>query len=312
MEYIVAGYNMLTDITYSDGRKLCDCPGGSFYSASGVKFWRDSLSYVGTAGKDYDKWYGDWFRANNIDCKVDICLPYTLKYTLEYAENGIWSERCLYGEDYEVMAKDVGRITVDMFRKVVDKNTKGIYIEASLSAKIADNFSELKGLIPNGCLMWEINGDDLRDKALKPEIDRRIGEVDAFSMNLDEAHAFFNTEDDAEIIRMLSEYNKPCFLRLGEKGAGIVRGETAVFGPSIGTEGSVDPTGCGNCSTAVSMIGLAEGISDEKNIAMANLAASYCAKQFGPYPLVDEKLRAKAEKELGDYLDAAKFSYGSF
>ena len=46
MEYIVAGYNMLTDITYSDGSTIENTPGGSFYSASGVKFWRDSVAYA--------------------------------------------------------------------------------------------------------------------------------------------------------------------------------------------------------------------------------------------------------------------------
>ena len=99
MDYIVAGYNMLTDIYYADGSTLENSPGGSFYSASGVKFWRDSVAYVGTAGPDFDTWYGDWFRKNRIDCRVIPCLPHTLKYTLEYRPDGIWSERCLYGDD---------------------------------------------------------------------------------------------------------------------------------------------------------------------------------------------------------------------
>ena len=47
MEYIVAGYNMVTDIYYPDGRIVKNEPGGSFYSAAGIKLWRDSLAYVG-------------------------------------------------------------------------------------------------------------------------------------------------------------------------------------------------------------------------------------------------------------------------
>ena len=65
MEYIVAGYNMLTDITYSDGSTIENTPGGSFYSASGVKFWRDSVAYLGTAGPDFERWYGKWVSDNS-------------------------------------------------------------------------------------------------------------------------------------------------------------------------------------------------------------------------------------------------------
>lgn len=310
MNYIVAGYNMLTDIYYADGSVLENSPGGSFYSASGVRFWRDDVAYVGTAGPDFDTWYGDWFQANGIRCQVKQCLPYTLKYTLEYRPDGIWAERCLYGDEYETMAKDVGRITPEMLGACVDENTGGIYIEASLSAKIADHFSEVKALLPNGCLMWEINGDDLRDPALRKAILTRIGQVDAFSMNLDEAKGFFQTEDEEAIIAGLQACGKPCFLRLGEKGAGFVTAEGCVFAPSVGTADSVDPTGCGNCSTAVAMIGLAEKLSLEETAAMANIAAAYCAKQNGPWPVVDAKTRAAAEEELARYLKETTFVYG--
>ena len=310
MEYIVAGYNMLTDIYYADGTTVQNTPGGSFYSASGVKFWRDSVAYVGTAGPDFPQWYGAWFRANAIDCRVKECLPKTLKYTLTYGANGIWSEKCTYGEEYETAAKDIGRITPEMLASCADGNTRGIYLEASLSAKIADCFREIKALVPNGVFLWEINGDDLRDPEKKNAIEERISVADAFSLNLDEAQAFFGTTDGDAILHALASYGKPCFFRLGEKGAGIVRGGSAVFGRSVGTEKSVDPTGCGNCSTAASMIGLAEHLSDEETIAMANIAAGACAAQNGPFPCVTAESRKTAEKARDAYLREAPFTYG--
>ena len=314
MEYIVAGYNMLTDIYYADGSTLMNTPGGSFYSAGGIKFWRDSVAYVGTAGLDFTQWYGEWFGKNRIKLAVDMCLPKTLHYDLRYREDGIWTESCTFGDDYELMAKDKGRITPEMFKAVTGPETKGIYIEASLSAKIADCFPEVKALIPGGILMWEINGDDLRDPDKKEAIEQRIAQVDAFSMNFDEATGFFGTDDENVILEGLKAYGKPCFFRLGEKGAGFVgkfKGEDiCVFGKSIGTEDSVDPTGCGNCSTAAAVIGLAEGLSFEENIAMSNLAAAYCAKQNGPWDLVNEESRAKAEAELREYMNSEPFVYG--
>ena len=308
MEYIAAGYNMLTDITYADGSKRLNSPGGSWYAVSGLCFWRRSVAYVGTAGPDFDRWYGAWFRANGIDCRVRTCLPETLRYALEYRDDGIWEESCLSGEDYEAMAKDVGRITPAMLAACVDAQTRGIYLEASLSARIADDLEAVKALIPEGVLMWEINGDDLRDRTCRPEIEKRIAQVDAFSINLDEARCFFDTEDPDRILNTLRLYGKPCFLRLGEMGAGLVFPEHAVFLPGIDVERGTEATGCGNCSTAACLIGLAERRSPEETVLMANMAASYCARQAGPWPKTDDAFRRAREEELKALLHTLQFT----
>ena len=310
MEYIAAGYNMLTDVTFADGTKILNTPGGSWYAASGLVFWRKSVAYAGTAGPDFGAFYGDWFAANGIDCRVKRCLPETLKYELIYGANGIWTESCSQGEAYEAMAKDVGRITPEMLAECAGPETKGIYLEASLSAKIADCFEAVKALVPQAVLMWEINGDDLRDPACKNAIEARIAQVDAFSMNFDEACGFFGSEDPDAILAGLQSYGKPCFFRLGERGAGLVTPDAAVFAPAVGLDGSADPTGCGNCSTAAALIGLAEGLSAERTVLMANLAASYCAKQTPPWPKADSAFREKMEQKLEELLRTAEFTYG--
>lgn len=285
MEYIAAGYNMLTDVTLADGTQILDTPGGSWYAASGLIFWRKDVAYVGTAGLDFDDYYGKWFADNGIECRVKKCLPETLKYTLTYRPDGIWTEECAQGTEYEALAKDIGRITPEMIADCAGPETKGIYIEASLSAKIADGFSEVKALVPKAFLLWEINGDDLRDPACKEAIEARIAQVDGFSLNFDEACGFFGTDSLDAILEGLQRYGKPCFFRLGEKGSALVTPAGVTFAPAIGLDKSVDPTGCGNCSTAASLIGLAEGLPPEQTLYMANLAASYCARQTPPCPL---------------------------
>jgi len=284
MEYAAAGYNMLTDVTFADGTQILNTPGGSWYAVSGLVFWRKSVAYVGTAGPDFDTYYGKWFADNGVDCRVKKCLPQTLKYSLTYRPDGIWTEECSQGEDYERMAKDIGRITPQMIAAACGPETKGIYIEASLSAKIADGFAELKSLVPQAVLMWEINGDDLRDPACKDAIEARIAQVDAFSLNYDEACGFFGIQDRDEICRKLQSCGKPCFFRLGEEGSALVTPAGVTFAPAIGLSESVDPTGCGNCSTAASLIGIAEGLPPKQTLHMANLAASYCARQTPPWP----------------------------
>ena len=310
MEYIAAGYNMLTDITYADGTKRRNSPGGSWYAVSGLCFWRKNVAYVGTAGPDFDSWYGDWFRKNGIDCRVKSCLPRTLKYALDYGPDGIWTEYCLYGEDYEAMAKEEGRITPEMLADCVDGTTKGIYLEASLSAHIADELEDVKALIPRGVLMWEINGDDLRDPASRQDIEKRIAQVDAFSMNYDEACEFFGTNDPERILSGLQSYGKPCFFRLGERGAGLVDQEDAIFLQGIDVDRGTEPTGCGNCSTAACLIGLAEQYTPEETLLMANLAASYCARQAGPWPKADDAFRGAREQELRRRKKTAQFTRG--
>ena len=309
MDYIAAGYNMLTDVYFSDGTSILNTPGGSWYAASGLAFWRKSVAYAGTAGPDFDAFYGEWFAANGITCRVRKCLPETLKYELSYRPDGIWTEKCSQGEAYEAMAKDVGRITPEMIAECAGPETKGIYIEASLSAKIADSFEAVKALVPGAFLLWEINGDDLRDPACKAAIETRIAQTDAFSMNFDEACGFFGTDDPEKILTGLQRYGKPCFFRLGERGAGLIFPDRAVFAPAIGLSESADPTGCGNCSTAASLIGLAEGLSPERTVLMATLAASYCARQTPPWPKADGAFRAEMEQKLEELLKTAEFTY---
>lgn len=300
MEYIVAGYNMVTDIYYADGRVLRDSPGGSFYSAAGIKLWRDDLAYVGTAGPDFDQYYGKFYRDNAISCHISSVLPKTLRYDLTYAPDGSWTERCSYGDAYEVMAQDVGQLRVEMFAPLCDENTRGIYLEASLSARIADHLPELKALLPNGKLMWEINTEDLFDSARKEAILQRIQQVDIYSVNLHEATAFFGKDTLEEVVRAIQALGKPCFLRLGEEGAGLITAESAVFAPPVAVEESVDPTGCGNCSTAAALIGFAEGLPAFDTVMMANISAGFNARQVGPWPKADDAVRAEAGRLLAE------------
>ena len=202
------------------------------------------------------------------------------------------------------MAKDVGRLTPAMFAPLCGPDTKGIYLEASLSAKIADHLSELRALLPNGKLMWEVNTEDLFDPARKEAILRRISEVDIYSVNLHEATAFFQKATLAEVIQEIQSLGKPCFLRLGEEGAGLVTRDGAVFAPPVDVAGSVDPTGCGNCSTAASLIGFAEGLPAFDTVMMANISAGYNAKQVGPWPVVDSATRTEAARLLAEARNA--------
>ena len=128
--------------------------------------------------------------------------------------------------------------------------------------------------------------------------------MDIYSVNLHEATAFFQKATLAEVIQEIQSLGKPCFLRLGEEGAGLVTRDGAVFAPPVDVAGSVDPTGCGNCSTAASLIGFAEGLPAFDTVMMANISAGYNAKQVGPWPVVDSATRTEAARLLAEARNA--------
>ena len=57
----------------------------------------------------------------------------------------------------------------------------------------------------------------------------------------------------------------------------------------------MDATGCGNASTAATLIGFAEGFHPTKTVAMANVSAYCNSRCHGLYPLYDAKIRTEAE-----------------
>ena len=64
-------------------------------------------------------------------------------------------------------------------------------------------------------------------------------------------------------------------------------------------EAEVDPTGCGNCSTAAAMWAYCEGYDLRQIASIANVAAAYNVQQFGPYPTFNSKTRkVSLEKAL--------------
>ena len=78
-----------------------------------------------------------------------------------------------------------------------------------------------------------------------------------WSLNRNEAADIFSIprENDEDIINELIkiEGSEMCYYRCGSKGAYVVTGNSAYFCPLIDITSSVDPMGCGNCSTGAAM-----------------------------------------------------------
>jgi sugar/nucleoside kinase (ribokinase family) len=298
MEYLVGGYTMVNDIVLADGSIMDNKLGGSVFAAAGIKLWRDSLVYVGVAGSDFSDIYGEYFRANGIVTGVNEAIPSTLRYVLKHNPDGSWNEYCKLDPEATASAAKASALTIDMFAPYCDVDTKGIYLEAPVDSEIANSFAKLKSLMPNGRIMWEIMTADLMSPKKRDKVLEKIGQADIYSMNFNEARAFFGVNSIEEATNALLDLGKPCFFRAGATGAYMIQNGRVAFLASVGTENTIDPTGCGNNSTAAALVAFAEGLSMRETLAMANISASYNARQYGPWPLLTPQVRREAEDML--------------
>ena len=119
------------------------------------------------------------------------------------------------------------------------------------------------------------------------------------SLNQFEASALFETEDPEEIFCRIEALDIPYFFyRTGKKGAWAIADGGRWFVPSIDIlpGKTVDPTGCGNTTTAAAMVGWLETRNPVMATIMANVAGGYNVLQKGMIPRFDAAQRAQARQ----------------
>ena len=293
MKYIVVGPTIVNDIIFTDNTEVKQVLGGSIYCVAGIKLWEDDCLYISNVGNDFDSFYGNYMKSNDISYKgLNYILPHTWYTTLKYKENGLHSEKLIYGEKEEELLNEIDVVTSNMIANHCTKETKGIYIEASETSEI---FKTIKN-ITDAKIMWEIPTSATLDPSRKNDVLNTIKVVDIYSINVNEGLSLFNVTSESETIEKIIELNIPCFLRAGEKGSYMIVDSKAYFSSSISTSNVIDPTGCGNVSTAAALYGYCEGIHPEVIAKLANISASFNLNQFGP--IVDIKEKRELAKAL--------------
>ena len=299
MKYVAAGYTMVNDIFFADGKKAEKVLGGSVFSASAMALFQDQVGYVGTAGPDFEDLFGNYYHKNQIVCAIAKTLPHTHRYLMEYLPDGRWQERSAYGEAYEEAMREGTAVTAAHFSALCGADTQGIYLEAALNGKILDQLPQLRVLAPHAKIMWEMATQDILCPESRPVLLEKLHQVDIYSLNLPESLQLFDVRGEEEALHCIAQRGVPCFYRVGARGAWLVQEGRASFLPAVGTSESVDATGCGNASTAAALIGFAEGAEPGRLLAMANIAAALTARQLGPIPDV-RTARAEAMRLLQD------------
>ena len=293
-EYLACGNIMMDVIESNDGTFSHPSLGGpAFFALEGIRLFTEDCALVCQAGADFESTYSHWMQRNTVSEQyVRISADHCSQHILKYNEDGSGNFTCRsrYGEELLGYLK-----TTPEHIDVAAHGTKGIYLAQNTDKVFWSKLDKVKHR--HGFkMMWEIEAttieEDLMDRAREV-----IHLADMWSVNLNEATGLFkipiqNEEDILnEIMKLPVELT---LLRVGARGAYTVTGNTAVFCEAIDITDTVDPTGCGNCSTAAAMYAHVAGYEPRMVVAMANVAAGYNAAQFGVYPHITSEVMKDA------------------
>lgn len=311
MKYVVSAMSIVNDLLYTDGTRLSGITGGGLFMLGGVRSVADEVGFVTAAGEDFLTYHGKYFTDNGLSDKgVHKTLPHTHYTTVTYMQDGGWTEVSIYGKNYEVETAKATMVHGEWIAELCDENTRAIYTESGAEEDFFQDSSEidqLKAKFPDALIMWEVPHYNTFNPEQRPLIFPQLQRIDLFSVNLKEARCLFGKDDLEDVIQAIWNVGKPCFLRMGIKGSCVIYpGKRPVFVPSTGLERTVDPTGCGNTSTSASMVGFAEKYEPAMIAALANVAADYNAQQLGPYPVMDDAMRAKIMSEAKELAKKAQ------
>ncbi len=293
MEYLANGAVITNRLLFTDQRRIDDIMGGGgFYAYSALRMCTPDCLLVAGVGDDFDEFYGEWFKRNN--CSKDglyITVDKTTYNELVYDAEGGYDEYSIYGREYERENFPKTVLGAACFAPFVD-DAKGLYT----GDRMDDHFVEVLLELKKGRdfkVMWEIpeSAVDELARIYKANgiagLKEKLCATDIFSLNKPESYRVFGCATIEDAINRLIELDMPAYYRIGTKGAYMIDGGKAYHVPMISTvpkEQELDPTGCGNSSTAAAMWACCEGYDPLMVCAIGNAVASYNVRQYGPYP----------------------------
>ena len=301
MEYIAYGGVITNRLLYTDKTCIQDIMGGSgFYSFSALRLCTPKALLVAGVGPDFDEFYGKWMDHNLCSrAGLKVNMDKTTYNELVYAPDGTYVEYSIYGPEYE--AKNAPKMKLpgeDLLPFLGD--AKGICINVALDEHCADLLTEAKKKHPFK-VMWEAPASAISELTAiyagegLDGLRRRLKGVDLFSTNKPESFEIFGVSTVEEAITLYQALGMPVYYRVGTKGAYMIEGAEVAYVPMISLvphEQEIDPTGCGNSSTAAAMWAYCEGFDLLKSCIVGNVVAAYNVRQYGPYPnLLEEDHR---------------------
>jgi len=290
---LIVAAALIDTLVFADGRAEENVAGGAgLYALAGAALFSDDPLLVTGTGADFAEIVGPWMARQRLSTQgLRIADPHTPRNLLRYVDERTRTETPVFGDVHfrriEPTPADVARVAANVRAAYVFRNTDPVFWDGLLALRHTHKFA----------LLWEI-GLDACSTAQRPTIERLVAEVDALSLNLEEAALIFGNPNEDELIRRLAAWPVArVFLRVGERGSYAIERGGVSFLPSLAVR-PVDVTGGGNAYSGAALVGLAQGRSTVAAAAMGTVAASFAIGQLGlPEPRRDD-VRALAAQRL--------------
>lgn len=306
MKYLVSGASLVNNLVFTDGRKVTNILGGcGFYAYCGCRFYEKDSLFISGLGEDYNDYYGPWFDKNEVSRDGIVIAGKRTKNTiLTYDENGDYTEVSAFSDE-EMLSDSSKAICADDVIKHIGPDTKGMYLFGQWQNRLGGCYEAAheKGVK----VMWEVTPVTyLGIEEYYDEFMDYVEKCDIYSFNRFEAFVIFHVDSDEEVIKKIQEIGKPCFYRIGTEGAYMVTKDECYKTPMISVvprEEEVDPTGCGNSSTAAAMWAFVEGYDPIMIAFLSSVCSAYNVRQYGPWQDMSEEVKAEAiatAKKLAD------------
>lgn len=306
MKYYAAGQTSVDRTTFADGQVNGPYLGGTgLFGYGGIRIWTEEVSPILNIAADFFDYYGKWMEENQVDqTHLNLAYDKTFFVDMVYQENGYYESIYTIQEKIDnAFLYGYTNCRLEQIACVAAPRTAlYLYYEPINSVF----WKELKKICDASGLkvMWEpgfsICDSSFRGmflqiiEALRPEMS---------TLNWFEASAMFETTDEEELLQIIEGLHIPFFFfRCGKRGAYVLTRGKRFFIPSVDMPGceSVDPTGCGNASSAGAMYGWMETGDPVMAGVMGNISGGFNVGQFGIIPSFGPDVREKARRTAGE------------
>jgi len=294
---LIVAAALMDTLVFADGRAETNIAGGAgLHALAGAALFSDDALLVTGTGEDLDTTFGPWLERNGLSRDgLRYADPHTPRNLLRYIDERTRTETPIYGDEHfqrvEPNASDLERSIEGARSAYIFRNAEPSFWDRALALHKTRKF----------LLLWEI-GLDACSPSQRPTVQALAAEVDALSLNLEEARLLFAREDETELVRRLAAWPVPCiFLRVGGRGSYVIEHGGTTFVPSVSVD-PVDVTGGGNAYSGAALVGLADGRGGLMAAAMGAVAASVAIRQLGLPEPRDPQLRIEAHRALSEMM----------
>lgn len=271
--------------------------GGALFALSAFRLWSANPLLVSYVGTDFDEFFGDWMKRNGCSTEgVLRVVDKTPRSHLEYQENGTYVPRIR--KSWFSGARMTPNI--QLLEPHLSGQLAGVHVVSHSDAVLFEQLDAYRRKY--GFRVGFEIGNSFDD----PHVSEMISEVtdhyvDFFSLSLTEAKEYISgIRDERDGIEWCSSLRCPVYFRLGEDGAYVIKDGEAIRFPMIGDFNTVDPTGCGNVSTAAAFWAFCENKTIEEIGTIAGISAALNASYSGVIPNIEPWMST----QMQDYVNA--------